>query len=237
MECADGVKLRRGGNDNKGGRAYFPRMPHIRTHLVAWASLGLLACKSSPPKPVQPAEHALAGLAAQHVAVLPAYSVRLMPGLGPLEAKPVEFERSLDTAIPAAFEDRGIKKAWLFPPELRASYRRNSSYAADPDNFAQEPLRSPMLGIDVRLPEPLASQVRTLVALHDDTRLVLAPVELKLEPVPGQPGGRGVLRLVLLDARLSNVRWIGEIASEPSASLGTAITASIAAKLAAAVAP
>jgi hypothetical protein len=179
----------------------------------------------------------LAGLAAQHVAVLPSYAVKIMPGLGPLEAKPVEFERALDTAIPAAFEDRGIKKAWLFPPELRTSYRRNSSYAADPDNFAQEPLRSPMLAIDVRLPEPLASQVRTLVALHDDTRLVLAPVELKLEPVPGQPGGRGVLRLVLLDARLSNIRWIGEIASDPSPSLGLAITASIAAKLAAAVAP
>ena len=105
-------------------------MPHIRTHLVAWASLGLVACKSSPPKPPQPSEHALAGLAAQHVAVLPSYAVKLMPGLGALEAKPVEFERNLDTAIPAAFEDRGIKKAWLFPPELRASYRRNSSYAA-----------------------------------------------------------------------------------------------------------
>ena len=229
--------MRGGGSDNKGGRAYFPRMPHIRTHLAAWASLGLVACKSSPPKPPQPSEHALAGLAAQHVAVLPSYAVKLMPGLGALEAKPVEFERNLDTAIPAAFEDRGIKKAWLFPPELRASYRRNSSYAADPDNFAQEPLRSPMLAVDQRLPEPLASQVRTLVALHDDTRLVLAPVELKLEPIAGQPGGRGVLRLVLLDARLSNVRWIGEIASDPSPTLGPAIVANVAAKLAAAVAP
>jgi hypothetical protein len=212
-------------------------MPHIRSHLIAGASLWLVACKSTPPKPPEPSEHALAGLAAQHVAVLPTYAVRLMPGLGPLDAKPVEFEKSLDFGIPAAFEDRGIKKAWLFPPELRASYRRNSSYAADPDNFAQEPLRSPMLAIDTRLPEPLASQVRTLVALHDDTRLVLAPVELKLEPVPGQPGGRAVLRLVLIDARLSNVRWIGEITSDPSPSLGPAITASVAAKLAAAVAP
>ena len=179
----------------------------------------------------------MAGLAAQHVAVLPSYAVKLMPGLGPLELKPVEFERMLDAGIPSAFEDRGIKKAWLFPPELRTSYRRNSSYAADPDNFAQEPLRSPMLAVDARLPEPLASQVRTLVALHDDTRLVLAPVELRLEPVPGKPGGRGILRLVLIDARLSNVRWIGEITSDTVPTLGSAIPASIAAKLAAAVAP
>lgn len=236
MECADGVKLRRGGSDNKGGRAYFPRMPHIRTCLAALAFPGLVGCKSSPPKPPEPSEHALAGLAAQHVAVLPTYAIKLGSS-GPLDMKPVDFERTLDADIPAAFEDRGIKKAWLFPPELRASYRRNSSYAADPDNFALEPLRSPMLAIEARLPEPLASQIRTLVALHDDTRLVLVPVELKLEPVPGQPGGRGVLRVVLLDARLSNVRWIGDITSDPAPVFGAAITASVAAKLAAAVAP
>lgn len=237
MECADGVKLRRGGSDNKGGRAYFPRMPHIRTHLVAWALLGLVGCKSSAPKPPEPSEHALAGLAAQHVAVLPTYSVKLSGTSGPLDMKPVEFERTLDADIPAAFDDKGIKKGWLFPPDLRTSYRRNSSYAADPDNFALEPLRSPMLAVETRLPEPLASQVRTLVALHDDTRLVLVPVELKLEPVAGQPGGRGVLRVVLLDARLSNVRWIGDITSDPAPVFGAAITASVAAKLAAAVAP
>jgi hypothetical protein len=214
-------------------------MPHIRTYLVAWASLAVVACKSSPPKPPEPSEHALAGLAAQHLAVLPTYAVKLAGTSGPLEMKPVEFERTLDADIPSAFEDRGIKKAWLFPPDLRASYRRNSSYAADPDNFALEPLRSPMLAIDQRLPEPLASQIRTLVALHDDTRLVLVPLELKLEPVPGQPGGgvRGVLRLVLLDARLSNVRWIGDITSDPAPTFGAAIPASVAAKLAAAVAP
>jgi len=96
-----------------------------------------------------------------------------------------------------------------------------------------------MLSLETRLPEPLASQVRTLVALHDDTRLVLVPVELKLEPVPGQTGagGRGVLRVVLLDARLSNVRWIGDITSDAAPVFGAAITASVAAKLAAAVAP
>ena len=39
-----------------------------------------------------------------------------------------------------------------------------------------------------RLPEPLASQLRTIVALHDDARLVLAPVELRLEAATGQRG-------------------------------------------------
>jgi len=95
--------------------------------------------------------------------------------------------------------------------------------------------------VDSRVPVAVARHARdeeaARGAFHDDTRLVLAPVELKLEPIAGQPGGRGVLRLVLLDARLSNVRWIGEIASDPSPTLGPAIVANVAAKLAAAVAP
>jgi hypothetical protein len=46
-----------------------------------------------------------------------------------------------------------------------------------------------------------------------------------------------VLRVVLLDARTSTVRWIGEFASDPVPAFGPAITATIAARLAAAVAP
>jgi hypothetical protein len=82
----------------------------------------------------------------------------------------------------------------------------------------------------MRLPEPLASQIRTLVALHDDTRFVLAPAELRLEAAGA--GGRGVLRLVLIDARLSKIGWFGEIASDTVPAFGPAITASIAARLA-----
>lgn len=230
--------MRGGGSDNKGGRAYFPRMSRIRTHLVAWAALGLVACKSSPPKPPEPTEHALAGLAAQHVAVLPTYGVRVAPGLGWSVSRTTELRRTLDADIEAAFDERGIKQAWYFPPALQAAYRRNASYAADPYALAEEPLRSPGLALEMRLPEPLASQVRTLIALHDDTRYVLAPVELRLEPAPaGQTGGRGVLRVVLVDARLSNIRWIGDVSGDLAPELGPAITASVAAKLAAAVAP
>ena len=76
--------------------------------------------------------------------------------------------------------------------------------------------------------------MRTLVALHDDVRYVLAPVELRLEQAG--TGGRGVLRVVLLDARLSKVMWIGEFSSDTLTAFGPAVTAGIAAKLASAVA-
>lgn len=177
----------------------------------------------------------MANLAAQHVVVLPTYTAHAAPGLTWKIPSTNALRRTMDADILSAFDERGVRKAWIFPDQLQAAYRRNVTYATDPYALAEEPLRSPALAIDQRLPEPLASQIRTMVAFHEDARLVLAPVELVLEPAPG--GGRGVLRLVLMDARLSNVRWIGSVSGDSSAAFGPAITASVAAKLAGVVAP
>jgi hypothetical protein len=194
------------------------------------------APQSPPPRVSEPAAHALSGLAAQHIIVLPTYVVRVAPELnwGTAIGRPVDVQRTMDADIVAALDERGVRKAWIFPEQLEQSYRRNASYGSDPYALAEEPLRRPGLGSDTRLPEPLASQLRTLVALHDDTRLILAPVELRFEKVGA--GGRGILRLVLIDPRYSNVRWTGEVASDPVPSFGPAITASIAAKLAGVIA-
>ena len=197
-------------------------------------ALGLTSC-GGPPKPApEPAEHSLANLAAQHIVILPTYAVRIVPGLGwGSVGRPADLQKTMDADILSAFEERDIRKAWIFPADLDASYRRNPTYSPDPSTLAEEPLRSPALALEARLPEPLASQVRTLVALHDDARFVLAPVELRLEKAG--TGGRGVLRLVLVDARLSNVRWIGEFTSDTLPAYSPAITAGIASKLAGAV--
>ena len=177
----------------------------------------------------------MANLAAQHVVVLPTYAAQVATGLS-WKVTASELRRSLDADILSAFNERGLRKAWIFPDQLQAAYRRNSTYATDPYGLAEEPLRSPALELDQRLPEPLASQIRTLVAFHEDARLVLAPVELRLEP-SGPGAGKGVLRLVLMDARLSNIRWIGSVAGDSAAAYGPAVTASVAAKLAGVVAP
>lgn len=194
-----------------------------------------VGCHHVPPeeRPVSPSEHSLSGLAAQHVVLLPAYSVRVMPGLAWNSAigRPTDVERALDADILAAFEDAGLRKNWIFAEDLAASYRRNASYGSDPYSLAEEFLRSPNLVLDARLPEPLASELRTIIALHEETRLILAPVELRFEPV-ATGGGRGVLRLVLIDPRYSAVRWIGEISSDPTPTFGPVISATIAARLA-----
>ena len=211
----------------------------VRLAAIALA-LSAPACASphrSADSGPQPAEHSLAGLAAQHVAVLPTYAVRVMPelswasGIGRLS----DLKRTMDADIAAAFDERGLKAGWVFPDALERSYRQNPTYATDPYALAEEPLRAPSLAVDARLPEPLASQVRTLVALHDDVRLVLAPVELRFEKAG--TGGRGVLRLVLVDARASTIRWSGEVASDAVDAFTPAITASIGSRMAAMVAP
>jgi hypothetical protein len=150
--------------------------------------------------------------------------------------RPIDVQHTLDADIKAALEERGIDKTWTLPAQLEQSYKRNSTYAVDPYTLAEEPLRSSMLASDARLPEPLASQIRTMVALHDDVRLVLAPVELRLEKAGGS-AGRGVLRLVLMDARTSNVRWIGQVAGDTASAFGPVVTASLAARFANVVAP
>ena len=186
----------------------------------------------------QASEHALSGLARQHIILLPTYALRVAPGLDWSGAmgRPIDVQHTLDTDIKAALEERGIDKTWTFPAQLEQSYKRNSTYAVDPYTLAEEPLRSPALASDARLPEPLASQIRTMIALHDDVRLVLAPVELRFEKA-GATSGRGVLRLVLMDARSSNVRWIGQVAGDTASTFGPAVTASLAARFANVVAP
>ena len=181
-----------------------------------------------------PAEHSLSGIAAQHVAVLPTYVVRVDAFPTPID-RPADIERQMDADIVAAMEERGLKRNWIFPERLAQTARRNSTYATDPYAFAEEPLRAPSLPYDRPLPEPLASQIRTLVAFEQDVRLVLAPVELRLEKAG--TGGRGVLHLVLIDARTSQPQWIGDIPGDTVSAYGPKVTASIAARLAAVIAP
>ena len=81
------------------------------------------------------------------------------------------------------------------------------------------------------VPEPLASQLRTLVALEDDCRYVLFPVEVRF--VGAGPGEeRAVVRLVIFDAREARITWMADVASEPAAKFSRGLAASFADHLA-----
>jgi hypothetical protein len=169
-------------------------------------------------------------MTAQRVVVTPAFALEVKSDLSWNTGRQTAVLRQLDADIASELQQRGLRD-WVFPDALVKSHERNPTYAADPYRLAMEPLRAPKIPLGSRLGEPLASQIRTMVALSD-SRYVLAPVELRLERVGTGSAGRGVLRLALLDARSSEVRWLGEAVGDTASAFGPAVTASVAAKLA-----
>lgn len=163
-------------------------------------------------QPQQPARSGspLAGLAGQHVVVLPVHYIRADTlGWSSSIERPRETLAALDSAIERSLDERGFRTDWTFPPALARSARRNAGYVPDPYSLAAERLRSGVTLADNQLREPLASQVRGIIAVTD-ARFALFPVELRFEPV-ATGGARPVLRVALLDARASRLVWSGDI--------------------------
>lgn len=172
----------------------------------------LLASCSRTPRVETPAPGArpLASYAAQRLAVTPTAVVRA-DSLGWVQSLggATLVARRADSLVQGALASRGVGAQWVWPAELTRAFERNRSYAADPHNLAVAPLRAPTFVTQSQYGEPLSTQLRTMIALHGDTRYVLVPVELRFERVDG--GGRGILRVALLDPRFAEARWVGEL--------------------------
>ncbi len=201
--------------------------------------LGLVACAgqqpSESPEPKEAPARPLAALVAQQVIVTPTHSLREVDPLGWTAQIPRsrEYLRALDDAIAAELSARGLGTSWVYPPALVRSARANPSYAVDPYALAAGPLKNPAVVSGARLGDPLATQLRTMVALQESARPVLLPVEVRFERDKDKPGqGVAVLRLALIDGRLGELRWIGDVRSDPSPTLSSALATSLANKLA-----
>ncbi|MEX2153204.1 MAG: hypothetical protein WD825_07685 [Gemmatimonadaceae bacterium] len=164
---------------------------------------------TAPETPAPP----LVGYAAQRLVVTPTIRVTfsetdsLVRELGTASA----VGRYLDGELLQRLRERGLGANWILPADLVRAYERNRRYAADPYQLVIEPLRSPRFIAGSKYAEPLSSQLRTMIALHDDARLVLLPMSLRLQ------SGRAVLRVALLDPRFAEARWVGEIRSDSAA--------------------
>lgn len=156
----------------------------------------------------------LAAFAVQRLIVTPTAHVRADDSLGwTMRLDGVRgVARRLDTSIAAALDARGLARRWVMPPDLARSYERNRTYAADPSRLAVEEVRAPLFKAGQRFGEPLSSQLRTMIALYEDVRFVLLPVDVRFEPQAPR-GGRAVLRLVLLDPRFAESKWVADVQS------------------------
>jgi len=169
-------------------------------------------------------------MAGQQVLVLPVQYISFLDGLGWEQAvsdRPAYLAR-LDTVIALTLTQRGLGGAWTFGPEVARSARMNRILMPDARALSAEWLRGRLLP-DQTVRDPLASQVRNLVGLKG-SRYAVLPVEVRFEGKGGT--GVAILRLVMIDSRLAQVRWAGEVRSDPAASFSPALATSVARRFA-----
>ena len=121
----------------------------------------------------------------------------------------------------------------MFPPDLVRAFDRNRAMSPDPYRLSPAPLQGiTRLSGKERVPDPLASQLRTLVAVHD-ARFVLLPLDVSFEAAAdGAAGGQARLRLALIDARTTELIWLGAVTSDPAPSLNPGVAVSLASRIA-----
>ena len=171
----------------------------------------------------------LAGFAAQRIVVTPANRVLaadadpLMRDFGSASALARYFDSEFDRQLRA----QSLGGNWIMPADLVRSFERNRVYSTDPYRLAIEPVRAPRFAAGSKYGEPLSSQLRSMIAMHDEARLVLLPAAVQLQ------NGRVSLRVALLDPRYAEARWVGDVMSDSVASPTRASITQVAGRLAA----
>jgi hypothetical protein len=134
-----------------------------------------------------PHQHVLAAFSTRRLMILPTHYLRMGDSLGWAGqiTDQTAYLSSLDDEVAFAFSDRGVKKMWVFPAAIDAIAKRNEAYAPDPHAMAAQWLRFPgPKRLPTQLPDPLASQLRTLVAMQEGGQLVLLPSSFASSPCP-----------------------------------------------------
>jgi hypothetical protein len=213
-------------------------MPDVTRRALLLACL-LTGCagtggRVSPADQLVAARPPLAPYAAEHVIALPVQELLGGDSLGWSRQirDPRRFLASVDTVIEATLRARGLGTTWAFPSDLAHTARRNPTYATDPRQIRAAAAVRYMEGKrDAQIPEPVASQLRTLVGFHD-ARRALVPVDLRFVADPAGRGGHAVLHVAVLDVRGSRLEWDGEVAGDGAAEFTPQVVATLAERLA-----
>lgn len=190
----------------------------FRASFAALAGAALLySCASSSGAKQGQASAAattpLAGMVGRQMLVLPTQYLSVANAGGAFDIVPSgqSLLPILDEEIADAFRKRGVKNNWTFARDIVESADRNAGLAGgDPRNLPAAGIRGVKAG-DTPLPEPLASQIRGLVALTS-ARYTLLPLEVHLDVRNNER--KGSVRLLLIDARTSRVAWADDVIAE-----------------------
>jgi hypothetical protein len=173
----------------------------LRTAWIAWAT-AMLACggrrhrQEATPPPTAPLP--TAGLAGQRVSVLPLTLVAAEDSLHweHFLANRGAALAQADSVIGTLLMARAPEVTWVLPDELRRATRRAPGIAPVPDQMGTAILRSESIQL---VPDPLRSELRTLVALAGTGgggggggRYALVPAALVFRRTAGPPDRRTV---------------------------------------------
>jgi hypothetical protein len=151
----------------------------------------------------------LAGMAGRQLLVLPAQYLSVANPAGGWDIVPSgpSVLPILDEEIADTFRKRGVRSNWTFGKEITQSAVRNGGLAGDPRQLSVQAIRRIKAG-DSPLPEPLASEIRGLVALTN-ARYAVLPLEVHV----GVRGNerRASVRMLLIDARTARVTWAEDV--------------------------
>jgi hypothetical protein len=198
---------------------------------VTVAALSACHHAAPPPGAVNPDAQRLGGVVGQPLLIAPVQSIKIAPELAWTGLpRTADILAALDQSLSDTLRARVADLQWVYAAALVESARNNPTYATDPRALSIQALKSPKLEVAQRLPEPLASQLRMMLALHDG-RLILIPVELRFDRTAGG-AAHPVLHLVLVDPRLSDIRWHGEVTGADSQTFSNSFAAEMAARVA-----
>ena len=190
----------------------------LRTSLAAVASAALLygCASSSTAKQQEPAGPStpLAGMIGRQMLVLPAQFLSVTNGGGGADIMPggAALLPILDEEITDAFRKRGVKSNWTFGREIAEASMRSGGITGNPRELSAQGIRRVKPG-DTPLPEPLASEIRGIVALTN-ARYTILPLEVNIDTRGGER--KGLVRLLLIDARTARVLWAEDVSAAAS---------------------
>ena len=118
----------------------------------------------------------------------------------------------LDEEITDAFRKRGVKSNWTFGREIAEASMRSGGITGNPRELSAQGIRRVKPG-DTPLPEPLASEIRGIVALTN-ARYTILPLEVNIDTRGGER--KGLVRLLLIDARTARVLWAEDVSAAAS---------------------
>ena len=186
------------------------------TVLALVAACGGKSVASQTPAPVPTDPLPTAGIAGARVPVLPLTLIAAEDSLGwqATLGDRLAALAAADSVLGTLIKARAPEVNWVLPDELRREAHRSPSIATNPDQMGTALLRAEKMEM---MPDPLRSEMRTLVALAD-ARYALVPAALVYRRMVGSTDPKGLpdgrsrmataeLSIVLVDGRLGRIGW------------------------------